>query len=54
MAKSLVISHRGANRYAPQNTLPAFKKGFELGADGFETDVHITKDGKIVLCHNYR
>lgn len=53
MAKSLVISHRGANRYAPQNTLPAFKKGFELGADGFETDVHITKDGKIVLCHNY-
>ena len=53
MAKSLVISHRGANRYAPQNTLPAFRKGYALGADGFETDVHITKDGKIVLCHNY-
>ncbi|MBR2079592.1 MAG: glycerophosphodiester phosphodiesterase [Clostridia bacterium] len=53
MAKSLVISHRGANRYAPQNTLPAFEKGYALGADGFETDVHITKDGKIVLCHNY-
>lgn len=53
MAKSLVISHRGANRYAPQNTLPAFKKACELGTDGFETDVHITKDGKIVLCHNY-
>lgn len=53
MAKSLVISHRGANRYAPQNTLPAFEKATALGADGFETDVHITKDGKIVLCHNY-
>lgn len=53
MAKSLVISHRGANRYAPQNTLPAFEKGYALGADGYETDVHITKDGKIVLCHNY-
>lgn len=53
MAKSLVISHRGANRYAPQNTLPAFQKSVELGADGFETDVHITKDGKVVLCHNY-
>ena len=47
MAKSLVISHRGANRYAPQNTLPAFQKGYELGADGFETDVHITKDGRL-------
>lgn len=53
MAKTLVISHRGANRYAPQNTLPAFEKGYALGADGYETDVHITKDGKVVLCHNY-
>ena len=53
MANTLVISHRGANRYAPQNTLPAFEKGYALGADGYETDVHITKDGKVVLCHNY-
>lgn len=53
MSKSLVIAHRGANKYAPQNTLPAFEKAYELGCDGFETDVHITKDGKIVICHNY-
>ena len=53
MAESIIISHRGANKYAPQNTLPAFRKATELGAEGFETDVHITKDGKIVLCHNY-
>ena len=53
MAKSLVIAHRGANKYAPQNTMPAFKKAYELGCEGFETDVHITKDGKIVICHNY-
>ncbi len=53
MADCLVISHRGANKYAPQNTLPAFKRAVEIGCDGFETDVHITKDGKIVLCHNY-
>lgn len=53
MSKSLVIAHRGANKYAPQNTLPAFKKAYELGCEGFETDVHITKDGKIVICHNY-
>ena len=53
MAKSLVIAHRGANKYAPQNTLEAFKEAYELGCDGFETDVHITKDGEIVICHNY-
>ena len=53
MSKSLIIAHRGANKYAPQNTLPAFKRAYELGCDGFETDVHITKDGKIVICHNY-
>ena len=33
MSKSLVIAHRGANKYAPQNTLPAFKKAYELGDD---------------------
>lgn len=47
-----VIAHRGANRYAPQNTIEAFKKALEQNADGVETDVHMTKDGHIVLCHN--
>ncbi len=53
MSKCLVITHRGANRYAPQNTIPAFERAVSIGTDGFETDVHITKDGHIVLCHNY-
>ncbi len=53
MADTLIISHRGANKYAPQNTLPAFERSIEIGTDGFETDVHLTKDGKVVLCHNY-
>ncbi len=48
-----IISHRGANFYAPQNTLPAFEKAVDMGVDGFETDVHLTKDGVPVLCHNY-
>ncbi|MBQ6420323.1 MAG: glycerophosphodiester phosphodiesterase [Clostridia bacterium] len=48
-----VIAHRGANRLAPQNTLPAFQKAIEAGANGFETDVHLTKDGVPVICHNY-
>lgn len=53
MSKPNVISHRGANVYAPQNTLPAFEKSLEIGVDGVETDVHITKDGVPVICHNY-
>lgn len=52
MNKPKIIAHRGANRYAPQNTIPAFEKAIELGADGTETDVHSTKDGYIVICHN--
>ncbi len=48
-----IIAHRGANRLAPQNTLPAFAKAFELRADGLETDVHLTQDGVPVICHNY-
>lgn len=49
----LILAHRGANKYAPQNTIPAFSKAVELSADGIETDVHLTKDGRIVICHNY-
>ncbi len=48
-----IIAHRGANRQAPQNTIPAFRRAVELGCDGFENDVHLTKDGVIVICHNY-
>ena len=48
-----IIAHRGANKRAPQNTLPAFQKAIEMGTDGFETDVHLSKDGVPVICHNY-
>ncbi len=48
-----IIAHRGANKKAPQNTLPAFMKAIEEKTDGFETDVHLTKDGIPVICHNY-
>ncbi len=49
----LILAHRGANKVAPQNTLPAFSKAIEFNADGIETDVHLCKDGEIVICHNY-
>jgi glycerophosphoryl diester phosphodiesterase len=44
--------HRGANRYAPENTLPAFDKAIRLGADFIEFDVHTTSDGKFYLLHD--
>lgn len=49
----LILAHRGANKVAPQNTIPAFIKALEFNADGIETDVHLCKDGEIVICHNY-
>jgi len=48
----LVIAHRGANRLAPENTVAAFKKALEFNVDGFENDVHMTSDGRLVVCHD--
>lgn len=47
-----VIAHRGAARFAPENTLDAFRKAAELGADAIETDVCATSDGRFVLWHD--
>ncbi len=44
--------HRGANRYAPENTLPAFAKAIRLGVDFVEFDVRTTSDGKFYLLHD--
>ncbi len=47
-----ILAHRGANRYAPENTRPAFDKAFEFAVDGVETDVQLSKDGVPVLWHD--
>lgn len=52
--KCSIMVHRGANAYAPQNTLPAFIKAFDLGFTSFETDIHLTKDNIPVICHDYK
>ncbi len=52
MRKSLNIAHRGFSGIYPENTMIAFKKAVEVGCDGIETDLHITKDGIIVICHD--
>ncbi len=51
--RSFIIAHRGASFHAPENTLAAFRAAAALGADGIETDVQITGDGKLVVHHNY-
>jgi len=48
----VVLAHRGASAYAPENTLASFYKAIELGAQGIETDLQKTKDGVIVLFHD--
>ena len=52
MKRTLVWAHRGASGYAPENTLEAFQKAVELGADGIELDVQMTKDGQLVVIHD--
>lgn len=50
--KTLVWAHRGASAYAPQNTLAAFALARDMGADGIELDVHLTRDGEVIVCHD--
>ncbi len=47
-----IIAHRGASFYAPENTMSAFRMAMELGVDGIEMDVHLTKDNEIVVIHD--
>ncbi|MDD3031514.1 MAG: glycerophosphodiester phosphodiesterase family protein, partial [Atribacterota bacterium] len=51
---TLVLAHRGASKIAPENTAIAFKKAFQIGADGIEFDVQMTKDKKLVVIHDER
>ncbi len=48
----LTISHRGAHGLLPENTIPAFTRAIEAGADAIELDVHLTLDGTLVVHHD--
>jgi glycerophosphoryl diester phosphodiesterase len=48
----LVIAHRGASSEVPENTLPAFERAIELGADFIELDVHADRAGQLVVTHD--
>jgi glycerophosphoryl diester phosphodiesterase len=47
-----IIAHRGASHDAPENTLAAFKLGWQQQADAVELDIWMTKDGKIIVSHD--
>ena len=47
-----VWAHRGASGYAPENTLEAFRLAAEMGADGVELDVQLTRDGELAVIHD--
>ena len=46
------IAHRGASGHAPENTMAAFEKAFEMKADYIEIDVQMTKDGELIAIHD--
>ena len=48
----LIIAHRGASSVAPENTLAAFERALQDGADGIECDVRLTRDGLPVVIHD--
>lgn len=52
MPSPLIIGHRGASKFAPENTLSAFRLALESGADGIEFDVRLTKDEIPVVIHD--
>lgn len=49
---SLNFGHRGFSGKYPENTMLSFEKCVEAGADGIELDVHLTKDGHVVIIHD--
>ncbi len=50
--RPLVFAHRGGRALGPENTLVAFDLGAAAGADGMELDVHLSRDGRVVVCHD--
>jgi glycerophosphoryl diester phosphodiesterase len=51
-SRPLVFAHRGGSALAPENTIAAFDNGLALRADGLELDVHLSRDGAVVVHHD--
>jgi glycerophosphoryl diester phosphodiesterase len=50
--RPLVFAHRGGSALKPENTIEAFDHGIALGCDGLELDVHLSRDGHVVVHHD--
>jgi glycerophosphoryl diester phosphodiesterase len=50
--KPEAVAHRGASGYAPENTLAAFRRVLEMGVPFIEVDVHMSRDGELVVIHD--
>lgn len=48
----LIVGHRGASGYSPENTIEAFQKAILMHADALEFDVHLSADGEIIVIHD--
>ena len=51
-SRIILAAHRGDKKRYPENTMPAFESAMRLGVDMIETDIHMTKDGHLVLIHD--
>jgi glycerophosphoryl diester phosphodiesterase len=49
---TVIVAHRGASAYRPENTMAAFQLAVEQGADAIELDVHLTQDGQLAVMHD--
>ena len=52
MQGMISVAHRGASGFAPENTQSAFQIALSMGADILECDIHLTKDGELVIMHD--
>ncbi|HWQ04554.1 MAG TPA: glycerophosphodiester phosphodiesterase family protein [Longilinea sp.] len=52
LPKPLLLAHRGASAYAPENTLAAFQLAMQQGAHGVELDAKLSADGEIMVMHD--
>jgi glycerophosphoryl diester phosphodiesterase len=52
MHQRRLYAHRGASAERPENTMPAFTRAVEIGVDALEMDVHLTRDGHLVVAHD--
>jgi glycerophosphoryl diester phosphodiesterase len=52
MTETLIVAHCGDSKHAPESTIPAFQSAIEKGVNAIEFDVHLTRDGKLIIHHD--